>query len=125
MKYIVLDVERRNQTRREPAPPPALGADIDTRNMGSRNSLSIGKNIYIYTLVYFCKYLLWYLYKMMYIFKVNIFLYSENNQSSVPVSPTTPSFDKNRNTKKDKNKKNKNKSKKLTKEDIGLPSNFQ
>ncbi|XP_028413484.1 neural Wiskott-Aldrich syndrome protein-like [Dendronephthya gigantea] len=81
----------RRQTRREPAPPPALGGDIDVKNRPSRNSITI-----------------------------------DNNQSSgrVSPSPSVSSIDK-KSAKKDKNKKNKNKKQRITKDDIGLPSNFQ
>ena len=36
-------LEKRNQTRRDPAPPPALGGDIDTRNRPVRTSISLGE----------------------------------------------------------------------------------
>ena len=38
-------LERRNQTRRDPAPPPALGGDIDTRNRPVRTSISLGEYV--------------------------------------------------------------------------------
>ena len=40
-------LEKKNQTRRDPAPPPALGGDIDMRNRSSRTSLSMGKYMYL------------------------------------------------------------------------------
>ena len=36
-------VGRKSQTSREPAPPPALGADIDTRNRAVRTSVNLGQ----------------------------------------------------------------------------------
>ena len=82
--------DKKNQTRRDPAPPPALGGDIDVKNRPVRTSLSL-----------------------------------DNNQSSGRVSPSPSVTSIDKKPKKDKNKKNKNKSKKITKDDIGLPSNFQ
>jgi hypothetical protein len=49
----------------------------------------------------------------------------DNNQPSGRTSPTPSLTSIDKKNKKDKNKKNKGKSKKLTKGDIGAPSNFQ
>ena len=35
---------KRNQTRREAAPPPALGGDIDVKSRPVRTSISSGEN---------------------------------------------------------------------------------
>lgn len=119
-RILLCILERRNQPRKGPAPPPALGGDVDMKNKAVRTSVSLGKYLAYKLLV------LWSVIVFIIIDYYGSVIIDTNQQQSgrISPSPSVTSIEK-KTTKKEKNKKIKNKNKKITKDDIGLPSDFK